>query len=156
MFWCARSSDPPYPDAASETPWRPLLPVGRGSLPTGWAGRAESVTLRCRLGHRRKRGHWEPFAQRHRRSCRETSEPRTQKSLHHAAQPGPAVSAAAAWAQVITITIHLESLYTHTSPHYVYFKKLSLKMNCLSFIDRQRQHFWLTLSSSRWVSCFFK
>lgn len=31
------------------------------------------------------------------------------------------------------------------------FKKLTLKMDCLSFIDRQHQRFWPTRSSSRWV-----
>ena len=93
----------PCSDAASEAARLPLLPAGRGSLPTWRAGRSEGVTFRSGLGHRGERRHRKPVAQCHRSAYRPTSEPRAQKPLGHPAQPGSAVSTAAAWAQVSTL-----------------------------------------------------
>lgn len=87
-------------DAASEAPRLPLLPPRRCPLPARWAGGSEGVTLRGGLRHRGERGDRKPHAQRHCSSHRPPSEPGAQKPLCNAAQPGPAVSAAAAWAQV--------------------------------------------------------
>lgn len=108
-------SGSPRSDAASEATRLPLLPAGCGSFPAGRDGRLEGVSLRGGLRDRGERRHREPHSQRHGSSHRPTSEPRAQKPLCYPAQPGSAVSAAAAGAQVAAALIkHAELTPTQT------------------------------------------
>ena len=123
-----------WSDVAPEAQGVPLLSAGRGSLPPGGAGGAEGVPLRGGLWDRGERGHREPDPH-----GRETPEPRTQEPLGHTAQPGPAVSAAAARSQVSQAHAHTHrdietqkntgtDLFSYTDIQYCFMRQFHVQM----------------------------